>query len=98
MQFPKIQYDHILKVIKENNFDLSDFYLVKRKGWIRIEHSSSGRYFTYFKKKETRINPNSKAWEHGIFFRIKTDNTSEIIESTFDAMLLVFDIWIKKLN
>lgn len=98
LKFPKLQYDQILKIIKKNNFDLADFYLVKRKGWIRIEHSFSGQYFTYFKKKETRIDPVSKEWENSLFFKIKTQEIAEIIEPTFDSMLSIFDLWLKKLN
>lgn len=98
MKFPKFHYELILKKIKLNGFTLEEFFLVKRKGWIRIEHPASGEFFTYFKKKETRINQDSKQWEHDVFFKIKMNNSAEIVEPTFDSMLQQFDNWLKALN
>ena len=98
MKFPKFQYDRILKTIESNEFELEDFFLVKRKGWIRIEHLQSDKFFTYFKVKETNINPTSRQWENRMFFKIKMSQASDSIEPTFDSMMDLFDNWVKKIK
>ena len=96
MKFPKLQYDQILKIIQSNGFSLEEFYLVKRKGWIRIENVHSDRFFTYFKVKETNINPETREWENSMFFKVKMSEAPDSIQPTFDSMMDLFDSWVKK--
>ena len=98
MKFPKPQYDRILKIVIGNGYSPEEFFFVKRKGWIRIEHLQSSQFFTYFKKKETLINPDTRQWENNMFFKIKISETPDCIEPTFESMMDLFDNWVKKLN
>ena len=95
MKFPKFHYERITELIKSYGYDPGEFYMVKRKGWIRIEHSSSAKFFTYFKKKQTTINPVTKQWEYEVSFRIKMENEPEIVVKDFDSMIKELDIWLK---
>ncbi len=97
MKFPKIHHEKVNEVIKSNGFTMEDFYLVKRKGWIRIEHISSSSYFSYFKKKETKIDPDTKAWIHNHFFRIKRSDGPDEVAPDFDSMLSQLNQWLGKL-
>jgi hypothetical protein len=98
LKFPKLQYDQILKIIESNGFNLEEFYLVKRKGWIRIEYLQSNQYFTYFKVKETNIDPDTREWENNMFFKVKMSEAADCVEPSFDSMMGLFDNWVKKIK
>ena len=98
MKFPKLHHERVLEVIESNGLKIEDFYLVKRKGWIRIEHLHSGDFFNYFKKKETIIDPDSKQWVNNMFFKIKRSGEPDSIEPTFEMMIDQLDKWIRKLQ
>lgn len=98
MKFPKLQYDQILKIIESNGYRLEEFYLVKRKGWIRIEYINSNQFFTYFKVKETNINLDTRQWENNMFFKIKMSESPDSVEPTFEAMMDIFANWVKNIK
>ena len=97
MKFPKFQHERILKIIQDNGYALEDFYFVKRKGWIRIEHTLSDTFFTYFKMKETRITKKGE-WEFGVHFKVKTTAGRLDDEPTFDSLMDLFKKWVSELN
>jgi len=98
MKFPKLHHERILEIINSHGYELQEFFLVKRKGWIRIENPQTGQFFTYFKKKETTINPDNGEWEFNFYFKVKINGTNKRIEPTFDSMMVLFDNWVKELN
>jgi hypothetical protein len=97
MKFPKFQHERIMDIIESNGLEMKDVFLVKRKGWIRIEHLQSDSFFTYFKKKETIIDPDTKEWLNKVYFKVKTDKTKTIVSPTFDALMGLFEAWVKNL-
>ena len=97
MKFPKFHYELILEIIKSNGLDVGEFNMVKRKGWIHIEHKPTLKYFSYFKKKETHLNPGTGQWEFGVLFKVKMDGPQINIEPTFDSMMELFSGWTSKI-
>ncbi len=79
------------------DFDQSDFSYVKRRGRIYVHTSKSEMQFGYLRKKFTRINSETKQWEHGSSYKVQINTAKEIDAEDWSHVLMHFEQWLSHL-
>lgn len=82
----------------ELGIDPGRFNYVKRKGRIHIIDPSSDQSFWYFRRKETRIDPETKQWVKLESYEVKVDNDPLLQLENWQEVLGRFGEWLRSLG
>lgn len=83
--------------MEQFGYDQNDFSYVKRKGRIFIQTSNTEIQFGYLRKKYTHLNPESRQWEHGSFYKIQCNEVKEFEVGDWSEVMTQFQQWLAEL-
>ncbi len=95
MKFLKTEYDSIKSKIDASQYEYADFTFVKRKGRLYVQYKKLEPTFSFFRKKETRLEGN-KFIERKLF-DLYTDQPKGTVES-WEEVLMCFEQWLANLT
>lgn len=97
MKFTQAHRKSIHFEMRNHQFTPEDFEYVKRRGRINIIHSESKQCFTYFRKKETSIDPATQHWVETEHFLVSFNSQKEFESSTWVNVIVDFSQWLKSI-
>lgn len=97
MKLPKAYYQQINEAITQNQMPLQFFSLIKKKGWIYINHSPSEQFFSFFRKKTVEISTENHQWEQKELFKSKTSSGKITEYHNWEQVLTHFTSWLNEL-
>ena len=98
LKFLEIYRKDILTSFEVHGFSKDNFCFTKRKGRIITEHHDSKFSFSYYDKKETRLDEITKRWVHSSQFEIKVNIEKTKWVENWDKVLEHFAQWLNKLK
>ncbi len=74
--------------------DQKEFSYIKRKGRIFIQSTNPEIQFGYLRKKITHLNPFTKQWEYGSFYKLQINANHEIEVNDWSQVKNHFEQWL----
>lgn len=96
MKFLEAHRKEIYNSMAEFGFQQDDFSYVKRRGRIHIQYEPADTYFAYLRKKETRLDPETKQWAHHEYYKVHIKNNKETDQS-WENLIKHFRKWLESL-
>ena len=98
MKFTQVHRKSIHSEMKKQQFSPEDFEYVKRKGRINIIYISTKMSFTYFRKRETSIDPTTHQWVESEYFLVSYNSQKEFIAKTWKNVTENFSEWLQSIT
>ncbi|MGI9543921.1 MAG: hypothetical protein ACR2MX_11720 [Cyclobacteriaceae bacterium] len=75
-----------------------DFAFVKKRGRVHVIEQSSKKHFSYFRKKETSLNPKTLQWEDSSYFKYQQEDQPERVVKDWPTVVQKMNLWFKSLD
>ena len=98
MKFLEKYRKDILQIFENQGFTKDDFSFIKRKGRIVTEHHKTKSTFSFFRKKETRLNEITKQFEHSSRYEVKADDGKREWVENWEAVINAYEKWLVDLK
>ena len=96
MKFLEAYRKDIISILVSHNLSSNEFSFKKKKGRIFILLNQKDKWFSFYKKEDFFIDPETKKREDIGYFELKTTNSSTIKVNLWEEVIKKLHLWLNQ--